>query len=138
MTSDAEPGYQNPADKPMRSGKLKPKPSDIARKKLMSRTNRTMILSGVKVGKLPESAKKSPSQRKSESARKKFAKRAGLQNVQNVYPSDCRDCDEKCGYDRNLEKCYRHSLVLQCDKCGKKVRVRIIPGEDWRLCPSCR
>ena len=106
------------------------------REQLVSRTRKTMIESGKKIGRLTPSQTKTPSQRKSENARRKDAARAGVKFVQDHYPCDCWKCpSEPCG--KTLEQCGERSMVHRCKKCGAKVRHRIDPVEPWEYCPVC-
>lgn len=78
--------------------------------------------------------KKPPSQKKSETLRKKLAR--GV-DIDQPVGDDCRDCpDHPCG--KTLNSCERPSRVRRCPRCGVKVRYRIIDGDEWMECPSCR
>lgn len=125
----------------MTSGKLHKKPDDLARERLTKRTRRTLILSGARIGKLSDSEKKTPSQKRSENGKAKELKRSGVKNIAGVedIPDDCFDCPEKanrCG--KMLEMCGKRHLVLRCKKCGIRVRARIDAVRVWTLCPICR
>jgi hypothetical protein len=87
-------------------------------------------LSGVK-------ATKTPSERRSELFRKKFNKRAGIEQQPPEPPSDCRGCADQCSYDHNLKLCPKSSIVVRCGQCGQKVRIRLILGQEWKYCPVC-
>lgn len=60
----------------MKSGKMTSKPSDMHRKNLNRRAIKTMIQSGRPVGRLTDAEKKTPSQKHSESMRKKLRQKA--------------------------------------------------------------
>lgn len=85
--------------------------------------------------KVPDHLVKSPSQKKSESLRKKLAR--GVKDPRDSAMDDCRGCTRyPCGH--GLSTCDLMSLVKRCGKCGQKVRYRVIAGVDWKYCPSCR
>ena len=123
----------------MTSGKLHKKPSDLARDRLNARTRKTLIQAGKQIGKLTDSQKKTPSQLKSERARKKDLKRAGLEKPSVVPPViDCRGCtDSPCAYNGDLTRCHHHSVIHRCKGCGQRVHYRWIEGEPFELCEVC-
>lgn len=104
------------------------------RKKLSKRAKQQIALTS---GVTPKELQKTPSQKRSESGRRKLLKRAGVQEDIKTFPSDCRGCVKECKYDHDLERCPEMSLVLRCRICGQKVRFRIIHGVAWEYCPVC-
>jgi len=117
------------------------KPHENLRTRLTKRAVKAMIQSGKPVGKLTDAQKKPPSQRKTELLHKKLDSRksnAGAGKAVEVpIPDDCRGCTDTCP-SNSLAKCHRNSIVVRCAQCGQKVRIRIIPGENWKYCPVCR
>jgi hypothetical protein len=55
--------------------RVQKKPDEVLREKINSRTRKTLINAGKKIGKLNENEKKTPSQKRSENMRKRFARR---------------------------------------------------------------
>jgi hypothetical protein len=97
----------------MPSGKMTPKPSDVHRENLNRRAVKTMIQSGRPVGKLTDTQKKTPSQKHSESMRKKLTR--------GVQPKQC-----------NPEKL--EPLVINLKDCvdwGRVGDVRIDRATRW-------
>lgn len=112
------------------------KPADLARDRLNSRTRRVLIQAGKKIGKLTDSEKKTPSQRRSEAARKKDAKRAGVKVIDSTTGEDCHNCPKyPCG--KTVKSCGEKSMVHRCLKCGQRVLHRIDPNVPWELCVVC-
>lgn len=112
------------------------KPHQLARKRLAKRTaDQISIINKI----TPKSMLKSPSQKRSERERKKYLKRAGIEREVHteVIPSDCRGCTDACRFGNDLNICQKKSLIVRCGKCGQKVRVRVVDGEDWSRCPVC-
>jgi hypothetical protein len=112
-------------------------PADLARERLTKRDMEQLAL----VNKItPKSLQKTPSQRRSESGRKKYLKRAGKSGVagtENV-PDDCNHCPEKSlPCPKLLEFCGKKHMILRCGKCKQRVRVRVDPEHVWELCPVC-
>lgn len=108
-------------------------PSDLARARLSKRAQEQVALSN---NITPKRLLKSPSQKKSERAKAKELKRAGVSAVAPV-PCDCFNCPkEPCG--NTLNDCEERAMVHRCLKCGNKVRHRIVVGSPWELCPICR
>lgn len=112
------------------------KPADLARKRLAKRASDHIALAN-KI--TPKHLQKTPSQKKSEAGRKKFLKRAGIEDAAGVetIQSDCRGCTKDCRFGNDLDICPERSLVLRCLKCGQKVRFRVITGVAWEYCPVC-
>ena len=108
--------------------------TDILRKKLAKRARQAISLAS---GITPKELIKSPSQKRSESIRKKDMKRAGIKEVLVKVPSDCRDCKKSCTFSYDLNLCPERSMVVRCQQCGQKIRIRIIPGVAWERCPIC-
>jgi hypothetical protein len=99
-------------------------PSELLREKLQMRAENA------------DKVMKTPSQRKSENARKKAAKRAGVKYIETHYPCDCWKCPkEPCG--STLEQCKERSMVHRCKQCGAKVRHRVDEIIPWEYCPVC-
>jgi hypothetical protein len=110
-------------------------PAELLRARINTRTRKTLIESGAKIGRLKDSEKKTPSQKRTENLKKKDLKRAGLSS-KPVYPTDCHLCPKyPCG--ETLNDCLERSMVHSCTKCGLKVRHRVDPEIPWTLCPSC-
>jgi len=108
-------------------------PSELSRKRLDKRAQEQIALINNQV---PERLRKTPSQKKSESGRKKFLKRAGIAADPPI-PCDCFGCSkEPCG--KTLNECEERAMVHRCWKCGVKVRHRIDPVKVWEYCPVCR
>jgi hypothetical protein len=110
------------------------KPSDIARERLAKRAQEQLAL----VNKIvPKSLQKTPSQRRSEAGRKKYLKRAGVHEPEP--PHDCFGCEKDVpGKTCNLNTCQERAMVHRCLICGMRVRHRIVVGNPWLHCPSCR
>lgn len=104
------------------------------RKKLEKRARQQIALSN---GITPKELIKSPSQKKSERMKAKDRKRAGIKQVEPEPPSDCRGCEKQCQYNSDLNICPERSFVVRCKQCGQKVRIRIINGVGYELCPVC-
>ena len=113
------------------------KPAELARARLAKRTRDHIALINKTT---PKSMLKSPSQKKSERAKAKELKRAGVKIAPAPVPSDCRNCpsDPFCRYNRDLSRCPENSMVVRCSKCGQKVRIRLVLGEPWEMCPVCQ
>lgn len=110
------------------------KPADIARKRLAKRASDHIALANKVV---PKHLQKTPSQKRSESGRKKFDKRAGIKAPEP--PQDCYGCEKDvAGRTCNLNTCSERAMVHRCLKCGLKVRHRIVIGKPWEYCVSCR
>lgn len=109
------------------------KPADIARKRLDKRARQHRALAS---GVTPKELRKTPSQKRSESARKKYLKKAGISTAP-VVPGDCFGCPkEPCG--KTVNTCEERAMVHPCLKCGQKVRHRIDAVKVWERCPVCR
>lgn len=112
------------------------KPADLARDRLNNRIRRTLIQAGKKIGKLTNSEKKTPSQRRSESGRKKEATRAGVKVIDVATGEDCHNCSKyPCG--KTIKSCGERSMVHRCLGCGQRVLHRIDPSVPWERCPVC-
>ena len=122
-----------------RSGLIMPtpsKPHELIRKKLAKRTKEQIALTS---GVTPKSLLKSPSQRKSERAKQKALKRAGVKPEMDARPTgnDCRNCPkEPCG--RNVMTCAERGMLMPCPECGQRTYFRIVVGEKWECCQKCR
>ena len=113
------------------------KPADLERERINRRTRKTLILAGKNIGRLTESEKKTPSQRKSELGRKKLNR--GIIKKEEPVPFDCSQCPDHVGCTKpSLDVCHRPSAVHKCLGCGIRVRHPIIPGMSWEYCPVCR
>lgn len=111
-------------------------PAQLLREKLAKRSRKAMIEAGNKIGRLTPSQKITPSQRKSENAKRRDAKRAGTKHIAVHYPCDCWKCQkEPCG--KSLEQCEEKSMVHRCKKCGQSVRHRVDANVPWESCPGC-
>jgi hypothetical protein len=121
------------------TGKLKSKPDDAHRKHLTIRAKDHIAL----VNKIvPDHLLKTPSQKRSESAKKRERKRAGK------YEDSCRaaaadllfDCytcpKSPCG--TPPEQCDEQMLLERCNKCGQPVRHFIDVDFKWIYCQVCR
>jgi hypothetical protein len=115
----------------MTSSKL---PADLARSRLDKRAQEQVALSN---NITPKRLLKSPSQKKSERAKAKELKRAGVANAPEVRPpEDCRNCPkEPCG--SSLSKCGVIAITGRCSKCGGKYLRRSIANEVF-VCKVCR
>lgn len=112
-------------------------PSESLRKHLQSRATKTLIQAGVRIGRLSDSQKKSPSQKRSESIRKKHANRAGVKYNAPDIKDDCHTCKNyPCG--KTVSTCSERSVVNRCLQCGQKVRHYIDPDCQWKYCPVCK
>jgi hypothetical protein len=108
-------------------------PADLLRARLSKRAQEQVALSN---NITPKRLLKSPSQRRSEAAKKKELKRAGVSAVAPV-PCDCYGCPkEPCG--KTLNGCEERAMVHRCARCGNKWRHRIVIGTPWEFCPLCR
>lgn len=109
------------------------RPDELLRKKLEKRTKEQLALTS---GVTPPSLQKTPSQKRSENAKRKAAKKAGAKFVQHHCPCDCWKCPkEPCG--GSVEMCEERSMVHRCKKCGQSVRHRVDETEVWEYCPVC-
>jgi hypothetical protein len=108
--------------------------TDQLRKKLAKRAKQQIaLISGV----TPKELLRSPSEKRSIQARKKFAKRGGVKEAEP--PQDCYGCEKDVvGKTCNLNTCEERAMVHRCLICGQKVRHRIVAGNPWLHCPSCR
>lgn len=118
----------------MTSGKLTKKPSDFFRDKLNTRTRKTLIDSGSKIGHLTDAQKKTPSQRKSELLKKKLSR--GVESIKAL-GYDCNGCLKyPCG--KTTETCEEPTRKNRCAKCGGLVVYRYVEGKEWKYCEVCR
>lgn len=87
---------------------------------------------------VPKRLQKSPSQKKSETGRKKFLKRAGKEKQEPVpILYDCHTCPKyPCG--QTMATCDEPAITHRCMKCGKKVTYRFDPLAPWEYCPVCK
>lgn len=110
------------------------KPAELLREKLAKRAQDQLAL----VNKItPKRLQKTPSQKRSESGRKKFDKRAGVKAPEP--PHDCYGCEKDVpGKTCNLNTCAERAMVHRCLRCGLRVRHRIVEGKPWEYCVSCR
>ena len=108
------------------------KPHELHKKKLVKRAQQQIALTS---GVTPKALQKTPSQKHSESLRKKLTRGA---SPEPNYDDDCRGCPDKplCG--KLLEKCGQEWKIARCKTCGKKHRYRWIEGEVWMNCTRCR
>jgi len=113
-------------------------PSDKDRIRLLKRARNELVFTGQRAGKLPDSYKITPSERKSTLMKKKLDNRKS--NATNFYipaVTDCRDCTDKPVCTSTLESCHHPSRSQRCPKCGVLVMYRYIPDEQWEGCPPC-
>ncbi|MFA5213319.1 MAG: hypothetical protein WC406_08300 [Methanoregula sp.] len=116
---------------------MKKLPSEVERERINKRTRKTLIQAGKKIGRLTEAEKKTPSQKRSENARKKFANKAGVKYSPNVYPGDCWTCPKQpCG--QEPATCKERTMVHPCLGCGAKYRHFVDHENPWTQCPKCR
>jgi hypothetical protein len=91
---------------------------------------------------VPDRLAKTPSQKRSESAKKRELKRAGKHEescgaAATVLEYDCYTCSKyPCG--ALPEQCDEPMLLERCSRCGKPVRHHIDADFKWELCQSCR
>ena len=108
-------------------------PSELARARITKRAREHVALASHIV---PKRLQKTPSQKRSESGRKKFDKRAGVKAPEP--PQDCYGCEKDVsGKTCNLNTCSERAMVHRCLKCGLKVRHRIVEGNPWEYCVGC-
>lgn len=108
--------------------------TDTLRKKLDKRAKEQRSLINHIV---PESLRKTPSQKRSENMRKRLASRDGNKPVDVNVMLDCHSCTKyPCGKTPNA--CMERSMIHRCLKCGQKVRHYIDPENQWRYCPKCK
>lgn len=104
------------------------------RKKLTKRAKQQVALTS---GVVPKELRQSPSEKRSNRARAKFEKRGGIKEAEP--PQDCFGCEKDVpGKTCNLNTCPERAMVHRCLICGMKVRHRIVVGNPWLHCPSCR
>ena len=90
----------------------------------------------------PKRLLKSPSQKKSERAKAKELKRAGVVTglksaAEAEPPMDCNRCPkEPCG--KTLKECGVVAITARCTKCGQRVLRRSNPEQGAYLCVVCR
>lgn len=112
-------------------------PSTSLRKHLQTRTTKTLIQAGAKIGRLTDAQKKTPSQKKSESARKKDLKRAGL-TIVATGTLDCHTCHKRAaGCVLKPDECKERTIVEKCKGCHAWVRHYVDNANPWVLCPAC-
>lgn len=123
----------------MTSGKLKPKPDDSHRKQLTRRAKEHISLANRII---PDRLKKTPSQKKSESAKKHEQKRAEKHEISSTTAAknlvfDCYTCPEyPCGTDPVA--CDKQMILERCARCGQPVRHYIDKNFKWTCCKGCR
>jgi len=112
--------------------------ADNLRDRLNRRTRKALIEAGKQIGRLTDAEKKPPSQKKSEAAKKKALRRAGLKMVTPVAGgTDCHTCSKQpCG--KTPDTCGERAMVHPCLKCGARVRHYIDPNVPWEYCPPCK
>lgn len=125
----------------MSSGKMRPKRDDLERERLAKRTRKTLILAGKKIGKLTDSEKKPPSQRKSESGRKRYARRDARGQTEKPNP-DCWLCPRRsdCKVTADDSGCTEHKIKQRCPQCDQLYLHYFsyeLAGMKW-ICPVCR
>jgi len=110
--------------------------TDPLRSKLSRRTETNIALINHKI---PTNLLKSPSQKRSESMRKKL-NRGVVDPTLATVKDDCNNCPDEltCPHEHNLNICPKVSRINRCKKCGQKVRYRFVEGEVWEYCPVCR
>jgi len=115
------------------------KPSELSRLRLEKRAQEQIALSN---NITPKRLLKSPSQKKSERAKAKELKRAGVVAGSKAAsevepPCDCNGCPmEPCG--KTLKECDAVAIVARCSKCGERVLRRSNPEQGAYLCVVCR
>jgi hypothetical protein len=108
--------------------------TDQLRKKLAKRAKQQIALISVVT---PKELLRSPSEKRSIQARKKFAKRGGVKEAEP--PQDCYGCEKDApGKTCSLNTCEERAMVHRCLICGSRVRHRISATAVWTVCPSCR
>jgi len=113
---------------------MTPSPSESLRDHLRSRTTKTLIQSGAKIGHLSDSDKKTPSQKRSENLRKKL-NRGAQPDIKAG--EDCNGCSKyPCG--KTVKHCSEPSRKNRCKKCGGVVIYRYVEGQVWEYCEPCR
>lgn len=123
----------------MTSGKMRPKRDDLERDRLAKRTRKTLILSGKKIGKLTDSEKITPSQRKSINGRKRYA-RIVSNHSQNRPNPDCWVCPRKpgCGLTPEDPGCTATTAKEPCPVC-RQIYLHYASHDSGRwICPVCR
>lgn len=109
--------------------------SNPLKKKLDARAKKYKIITGQIMGRLTDSQKKSPSQRKSEAGRKRLL-RGGTSPSEYKLMFDCRDCLKyPCG--GTLLTCGERAFTSRCAHCGQIIMYRVLE-ERWTHCPVCR
>jgi hypothetical protein len=84
---------------------------------------------------VPESLRKTPSQKRSEHLRNKLNRDTHKIDVQ--LQEDCRGCSKyPCG--KSILSCNERSMTKQCGHCGLPTMYRVIIGDEWKLCKECR
>ena len=123
----------------MTGGKLTPKADDRLRKNLTKRAKEHIAL----VNKIvPDRLLKSPSQKKSEAAKKKEARRAeaheaSCSKAAATLMFDCYTCPKQpCG--SLPEICDAPMILERCGKCGQPVRHYVDANLKWDVCQMCR
>jgi hypothetical protein len=108
------------------------------REQLHKRATKALIEAGKPAGrKLTDSEKVTPSQRRSDLMRKKFAKKSNTGTI--IKPEqDCRGCPEKPTCEKTLETCGKDWNMLTCPSCGRRTRFRHIATESWKKCTECK
>jgi hypothetical protein len=126
----------------MTTGKMSRKPSDTHRSTLMHRATKMLAQAGKPIHRLTDAEKKSPSQKKSENARKRDLQRAEKQHPataqENQVLYDCFTCPKHPCYGNSLRTCGEPTLTRQCKQCGQKIIYRIDPNKKWEYCLVCR
>lgn len=98
-----------------------------------------MIFTGQRAGKLPDSYKITPSERKSNLLKKKLDNRKSNAVAMAIPETfDCRDCPDKPSCSTNLNTCHHMGRTERCRKCGVRVMYRYIPDDPWVYCPPCK
>ena len=123
----------------MTSGKLTPKADNALRKKIIRRAKEHISLANMVT---PDRLLKSPSQKKSENARKRETRRAESYSASCVKAAsdlifDCYTCP-KFPCDTVPEACDESMVLERCGGCGKPVRHYLDIEFKWVKCEKCR
>lgn len=124
----------------MTSGKMHPKRDDLERDRLAKRTRKTLILAGKKIGKLADSEKIPPSQRKSINGRKRYARIVGKTGVHGKPNPDCWECPRRssCILTADDPGCTASTMIGTCPTC-KQIYLHYNSYTSGRwICPVCR
>jgi len=109
-------------------------PSQNLRDSLNKRTRKILIQSGVKIGHLTDSEKKTPSEKRSINLKRRLNR--GV-DVVGVVGEDCNGCPKMpCG--KGTKTCDESTRKNRCNRCGMVVVYRFVKEGEWKYCPICR